>query len=160
MKVKNIIMEDFVNYKKPSMFIICPKCSFKCNIEAGSTVCQNSDIVLLPDIELSNDYIVNQYLSNDISKAIVFGGLEPFDTFGDMLSLIRQLRKYTDDDIVIYTGYDKNEIDSYITMLSLYKNVIVKFGRYIPSKVDPHIDPILGIELCSTNQYAEVISRC
>ena len=27
MKVKNIIDEDFINYKKPSMFILTTKCS-------------------------------------------------------------------------------------------------------------------------------------
>ena len=30
MKLKNIIYEDFVNYKKTSMFILTTACSFKC----------------------------------------------------------------------------------------------------------------------------------
>lgn len=159
MIVKDIVIEDFVNYKKPSMFIICPKCSFKCDIENGSRICQNSNLVLQPDMNITDDFIINKYINNDITKAIVFGGLEPFDTFAEMLSLISKFRKFTDDDIVIYTGYTKDEIDGYIKMLSIYKNIIVKFGRFIPNN-DAHYDPVLGINLSSDNQYAENISVC
>ena len=35
MKLKNIIYEDFVNYKKISMFILTTTCSFKCEKEAN-----------------------------------------------------------------------------------------------------------------------------
>lgn len=157
MIVKDIVFEDFINYKKPSMFIICPKCSFKCDIEAGRNVCQNYKLTQQPNIEVSNKYIVDNYIKNKISKSIVFGGLEPFDTFSDMLCLISDLRKVTEDDIVIYTGYNKEEIKGYINMLSLYKNIIVKFGRFIPDDARVHVDDILGIELCSDNQYAERI---
>lgn len=159
MIVKDIVIEDFVNYKKPSMFIICPKCSFKCDIENGSRICQNSNLVLQPDMNITDDFIINKYINNDITKAIVFGGLEPFDTFAEMLSLISKFRKCTNDDIVIYTGYTKDEIDGYIKMLSIYKNIIVKFGRFIPNN-DVHYDPVLGINLSSDNQYAENISVC
>jgi hypothetical protein len=42
MRVKNIVYEDFVNYKKPSMFIGTISCGGKCCIEAGIpfSVCQ------------------------------------------------------------------------------------------------------------------------
>lgn len=39
MLVKNIIDEDFVQYKKPAMFIGMPSCSFKCDKECGKPVC-------------------------------------------------------------------------------------------------------------------------
>jgi len=35
MKIVNLIDEDFCQYKKPSMFIGMPKCSFKCDKECG-----------------------------------------------------------------------------------------------------------------------------
>lgn len=159
MIVKDIIFEDFINYKKPSMFIICPKCSFKCDIENGNKICQNSNLVNQPSIELTNKYIVDNYINNNITGAIVFGGLEPFDTFADLLTLIHDLRKVTEDDIVIYTGYNKEEIEGYINMLSVFKNIIIKFGRFIPNN-NSHYDNILGINLSSDNQYAEKISLC
>lgn len=156
MKIKDIIIEDFINYKKPSMFIICPKCSFKCDHEYGNVICQNNKLVFQPTIELDNSIIIKKYLNNDITKAIVFGGLEPFDTFSDLIELIHEFRKVTLDDIVIYTGYKEEEILPYITLLSTYRNIIIKFGRYIPNQ-SPIIDNILGIQLSSNNQYAKRI---
>lgn len=35
MIVKEIIIEDFLQYKKPCMFILMPYCSFKCEKECG-----------------------------------------------------------------------------------------------------------------------------
>ena len=35
MKVKNIVWEDFCNYKKASLFILTPYCSFKCEQDCG-----------------------------------------------------------------------------------------------------------------------------
>lgn len=159
MLVKDIISEDFVNYKKPSMFIICPKCNFKCNLEYGNKICQNSSLVNQPSVQISNNTIVQKYIENKITKAIVFGGLEPFETFSDVILLIEDFRKVTKDDIVIYTGFYKDEIEGYIKMLSLYPNIIVKFGRFVPNN-NKHKDEILGVELSSDNQYAERISIC
>ena len=104
MKVKSIIFEDFVNYKKPSMFVAFPTCSFKCDKECGSQVCQNSELAKSPNIEISYDNIVNKYLQNNLTEAIVFGGLEPFDSLKDLYLLVNAFRLYTDDDIIIYTG--------------------------------------------------------
>lgn len=39
MLIKNLIEEDFVNYKKPSMVVLFPNCSFKCDKECGRPVC-------------------------------------------------------------------------------------------------------------------------
>jgi len=36
MIIKGLIDEDFVNYKKPSMTIMMPYCTFKCDKEYGS----------------------------------------------------------------------------------------------------------------------------
>lgn len=42
-------------------------------------------------------------------------------------------------------------------VLSEYKNIVVKFGRYIPGQ-EKHYDEVLGVYLASDNQYAEKIS--
>ena len=157
MKVKNIIFEDFTNYKKPSMFIGFPTCSFKCDKECGSQVCQNSELAKSRNIEISYDNIIKKYLNNNITEAIVFGGLEPFDSLKDLYLLINAFRLYTDDDIVIYTGYYPNEITKQIKQLKQYPNIIIKFGRFIPNQ-EHHMDEVLGVELASSNQYAVKIS--
>jgi organic radical activating enzyme len=158
MKLKGIRMEDFTNYKKPSMYIAFPSCTFKCERECGQKMCQNSALVTAPDIEISAEDIVNRYLQNPITKAIVFGGLEPIDSWDDMISLIDEFRKHTEDEIIVYTGYKMIEICQKTYWLgNKYKNIIFKLGRFIPNQ-QPHYDPVLGINLASDNQYAEVIS--
>lgn len=156
MNILGVITEDFVNYKKPCMVIEFPKCTFKCDRECGRSVCQNSALAALNEIAISSDKITDMYVSNPISEAIVMQGLEPFDSFDDLSDLIRSLRKKTNDDIVIYTGYNEDEVEDYIIDLKRYKNIIIKFGRYIPNQ-QPHFDPILGVKLASNNQYAKVI---
>ena len=156
--IKGIIDEDFVNYKKPSMVIEFPYCSFKCDKECGMQVCQNSTLATSCNITIKLDNIVQHYINNDITQAIIFQGLEPFDSMQEMLCLIRIFRQYTQDDIVIYTGYYKQEIEKIVFYLSqTYNNIIIKFGRYIPNK-NKRYDNILGVELASDNQYAEKIS--
>lgn len=155
MIIKGIIDEDFVNYKKPSMTIEFPYCSFKCDKECGMQVCQNSALASAPDIEIGINEIVDRYVNNPITEAIVFQGLEPFDSYNDMYELILALRRLIMDDIVIYTGYDEREI--YHQSDKLYRsfdNIIIKFGRYIPG-LEPHYDEVLGINLASDNQYAK-----
>ena len=158
MIVKEIRDEDFTNYKKPSMVIGFPSCTFKCERECGQKMCQNSTLVHAPNIEISWDDIALRYIKNPISKAIVFGGLEPFDDFVNMYELLKRIRQYTSDDVVIFTGYKKDEIFQYINVLkSNFNNIIIKFGRFVPNQ-QPHYDEVLGIMLASSNQYAERIS--
>ena len=61
------------------------------------------------------------------------------------------------DDIVIYTGYNKEEIGNKINILKQFPNIIIKFGRFIPGH-EKHYDDVLCVELASNNQFAEVIS--
>ena len=159
MELKGIIMEDFINYKKPSMFILFPFCSFKCEKECGEHCCQNSALAQAPNIDVGVRTIVNKYINNPITSAIVIGGLEPFDSEQDLLTLITYLRDSTQDDIIIYTGFTKEELKDIETYKSLlrFKNIIIKFGRYIPHQ-QPHYDSVLGVMLASDNQYAERIS--
>lgn len=157
MIVKGIIDCDLINYKKPSMVIMFPTCDFKCDKECGQEVCQNGALAGAPPIPILAKDIVNSYLQNDMNQAIVFQGLEPFDSWRDMYFLIQMLRKETNDDIVIYTGYNKEEIKDKVYLLDLFPNIIIKYGRYIPGQ-EPHYDEILGVKLASDNQYAEKIS--
>ena len=158
MKIKGLVEEDFVNYKKPSMFIIFPYCTFKCDKEAGCSICQNSGLANEPDIEMAPIEIVSRYVKNPITKAVVFGGLEPFDSIW-LLRLIIEFRKYTNDEIVIYTGYTEEELDEdgILTDIKKYGNIIIKFGRFIPNQ-EKHYDEVLGVELASPNQYARRMS--
>lgn len=157
MFIKQLIDEDFVNYKKPSMFVGFSKCSFKCDIECGMKVCQNSILSLSPSIPINTDVIINRYINNPLTSALVCGGLEPFDSFDELYELICKFRLRTTDDIVIYTGYYENEIYTYLKLLCNISNITIKFGRFIPGQVK-HYDPILGVNLASPNQYAKIIS--
>jgi len=159
MFVKNILDEDFINYKRPSMVIEFPNCSFKCDKEYGKPICQNSSLAAMPSIEIDVSDIAKRYLNNPITEAICCIGLEPFDSLWDVLELIRVLRiKYQcNDDIVIYTGYKEEELSYIIDVLKKLPNIIIKFGRYIPDQKS-HYDDVLGVKLASDNQYAKIIS--
>ena len=157
MKIKFLVDEDFLNYKKASMFIGFPNCSLKCDAEAGTQCCQNSSLFKQPNIEIKSSNIIKRYMSNPITSSVVFGGLEPFDSWEDISDLIKLFREQTEDDIVIYTGYKEDEIEDKINYLKQYKNIIVKFGRFVPNQ-EKHKDSLLGIYLASPNQYAVKIS--
>lgn len=168
MKIKGLDECDFINYKKASMYIAFNSCTFKC----GRADCQNSALALSEDIEISKEDICERYLQNPITEAFVFSGLEPFDSFMDLISLVDCIRnKYRiDDDIVIYTGYTEGELKTgnfgkdvevsltnFNYLISNYKNIIIKYGRYIPND-HAHFDKVLGVNLISSNQYAEKVS--
>lgn len=157
--IKEIRDEDFTSYKKPSMVIGFPRCSWKCEKMCGMRVCQNGALAQAPDRIIGVKTIVNRYVNNPITSAIIMAGLEPFDSEADLQILITYLRVSTQDDIVIYTGYTKEEIQEreiYSYLLNA-KNIIIKFGRFVPNQ-PPHYDEVLGVKLASDNQYAEVIS--
>ena len=156
MKIKGLIDEDFTNYKLPSMFIITPYCDFKCDKENGNDVCQNSSLIKESIIEIDNNKLIKRYLENPITKAIVFGGLEPFEQFEEVYDFIHKLRfEYNCfDPVVIYTGFYPEEKVDELIRLSKFDKIIIKFGRFIPDQ-ESHYDEVLGINLASPNQYAE-----
>ena len=159
MWLKGITDEDFVNYRVPSMFIATATCDFKCDRDCGRQICQNAELAHLDSIHTGDDYLINRYLKNPISKAIVFGGLEPFDQWQELFNFIQKLRMQygCKDPVVIYTGYTEQEIDGQLHFLMSMPNIIVKFGRFVPDQ-HPHMDPVLGVNLASDNQYARQIS--
>ena len=157
MRIIDIVELDVSNYKEASMFIITCKCSFKCDIENGTKLCQNSHLANSPVLDMDDDKIIERYLKNPITKAIVFGGLEPIDQLDELISLISKFREKTDDDIVIYTGYTEEELKNVIDKFTCFKNIIIKYGRFRPNQ-KRHFDALLGIDLISDNQYAKKIS--
>ena len=158
MKIKGIIFEDTINYKKISLTIMMPYCSFKCDKESGTNICQNGKLANDPNIDIDPKQIIETYyLNNNLVDSIVFQGLEPFDSWDDLLNFVKEFRKVSFDDIVIYSGYNEDEIVNQINELSQFSNIIVKFGRYLPNQ-ESHFDEVLGVKLASSNQYAKKIS--
>lgn len=161
MRVKNIVDEDFTNYKKASMFIGSISCGGKCCIEVNipMSVCQNDGWRCEKAITLDDKIICERYLNNNLTNAIVIGGLEPFEQFNELYDLIECLRitYHCNDDVVIYTGYNYDEISNNINILKKFQNIIIKYGRFIPNAKSRY-DEVLGVTLISDNQYGEKIS--
>lgn len=158
MRIKGANQEDFVNYKLPSMYLATSFCTFKCEKECGIECCQNSSLAdpsMIP-IEVSDDSIIERYIKNPITKSIVFGGLEPLDQFDELMEFIDRLRNHYKvmDDVVIYTGYKYEEIADKVEKIKVFKNIVVKYGRFVPNQ-EKHYDEVLGVQLASPNQYAE-----
>lgn len=159
MKIRNLMDQDIVNYKKMSMFIATCYCDFKCckQLNLDICICQNSPIAQSKIINISNQRIVKRYIKNKLTHAIVFGGLQPMMQFDQLVQLIDCFRTQTQDDIVIYTGYNLEQVQDKIQILKKYKNIIVKFGRYKPGD-QVHYDQVLGVSLANKEQYTLKIS--
>lgn len=147
MLVKGIVDYDIVNYKKPSMFIAFPYCTFKCNN------CQNQKLANTAIYKISLETIISRYTANPLTHAVVCGGLEPFDDFEQLLEIVEAFRAITDDDIVIYSGYYSYEITDKLKQLCKFPNIIIKFGRYFQGYPERY-DETLGVTLASDNQFA------
>jgi hypothetical protein len=161
MRVRAIITEDFTNYKQPAMFIGCVDCDWKCCTDGGfsPSVCINDAWHHSSVQDIDNDRLIEKYLSNPITNAVVFGLLEPMLQFYEIVAFIAKLRlEYMcNDDVVIYTGYREDELENELQILALFSNIVVKFGRFVPNN-EKHYDDVLGVELASDNQYAKRIS--
>ena len=152
MLIKFLVDEDVVNYKKTSMFIGFPYCTFKC----GKENCQNYNLQFTSNIEIETRELVYRYMTNPLTSAIVIGGLGPFDSWEQLQYFIMELRYRTPDDIVIYSGYTADEIPEEIhNWLALHAQdgpIIVKYGRYLPNQ-NSIFNEDLGVTLSSDNQY-------
>ena len=159
MKVIDIKDYDICNYKKPSMFIIMPYCSFKCDLENKCKLCQNSSLAKSSKIDISIDKVIEMFDNTPGVEAIVFGGLEPFDSAEDLNCFIMNFRYQHYQDVVIYTGYTEEEVKEKFNWVYLYENVIIKYGRFRPHQKS-HYDEVLGVNLVSENQYAKEYNKC
>lgn len=163
MQIKGLKDEVIGDYKKTSMLVVFSKCDFKCDIENGCQLCQNSNLAHAPIIHMHPQDIYERYRTNPLTSAFVFGGLEPFDTTADLMDLVYIIRIVNNcqDDIVIYTGYTEEELREkhpfIYRQLQTYANIYIKFGRFRPDQ-SPHFDEVLGIKLASDNQYARKVS--
>ena len=88
----------------------------------------------------------------------MIGGLEPFDTFDELHDFIWKFRQLSLDTIVIYTGYYPSEITEQLKKLFKFKNIIIKFGRFIPNDKTRY-DQVLEVTLSSSNQFAQTIEE-
>lgn len=161
MIVRTIVDEDFVQYKEPCMYIATAFCNGKCCKETGIplSVCLNDAWRGTATIAMVDEGIIERYLSNSITTTICFAGLEPFEQFDQVYNFIEKLRKdyNCNDTVLIYTGYNKEEIAERIEKLKDFDNIIIKFGRFVPDNPG-RFDDVLGVHLASDNQYAERIS--
>jgi len=123
------------------------------------STCQNAALSSSPIHEIDDLDIFKMYIQNPITKAVVLGGLEPMLQFDEVLHLLDIFRKNGCEDVfVIYTGYYPEEIPEKVEQLR-GRNVIVKYGRFVPSLTQyPHFDKLLGVTLATDNQFAEEIT--
>ena len=161
MKIKGIIFEDFINYRKTSMTIMMPYCSFKCDKECGIQVCQNSHLANQDCIDIDSEKIIDKYyINNKLTEAIVFQGLEPFDSFVDLYSFIYKFTEKSNDDIVIYTGYNEEEIkDKVKELLKITDNnkIIIKYGRYIPNSNSVYDENLGDLHSFPTRRSSDLV---
>lgn len=160
--IKGVIWEDTVNYKKISTTIMFPNCSFKCDIENGTELCQNRGLAATETQTVPVEDLIIKHMENPLTEAVVLQGLEPLDSKVDVFNVAACLGDLgCKDDLVIYTGYKKEEIPPALIKNLLFLipgKLIIKWGRFIPNQT-PHFDPILGVNLISDNQYAEEYSQ-
>ena len=158
MRVKDI-REVFGDYKKSSLLLSTISCDWKCEKEGltPTGTCQNCGSVAMETIEVDNKEVVKMFNNNNMVDAIIFAGLEPMLQIDEVLEFVELFRKTNSEEVIIFTGYNLEEVQESISKLVKFKNVIVKFGRYIANS-KPRYDEVLGIELASENQYAVKIS--
>ena len=160
MKLIDIVDYDIVNYKEPSMFLIFTACkNFKCEKENNED-CPNGSLKDMKKVEVSAESVFQRYDKQKLTRAIVCGGLDPFDTPEDLIELVKTLQEHGfSDDLVVYTGYNIGESENEDILYSLYKekpcfDLVVKFGRYLKKLNCSIYCEELGINLASSNQFA------
>lgn len=158
-RLRIIKEEVFQDYKEPCLFLGYAFCDWKCCKDMGvhKSFCQNSALAQAPIEEYTYDEIIDRFMNNPITRAIMLAGLEPFwKQEQETLGLIKAIRaRLPHTVIIIYTGYYKEEMsEEVIKTITDVGRVIVKWGRYnkdLPSRYDETLE----IQLASSNQYAE-----
>lgn len=154
MKIVGLSDINFTDYKLPSLYIATPYCSFKCEKDCERAICQNSPLAKQEQMSITVDKLVELYQANPVTKAFVFGGLEPLDS-PDLLDTVIELQTRTHPiRVVIYTGYTEDEVLTAHPQILKLPDLVMKYGRFVPDQ-PKHFDPILGVMLASPNQYAK-----
>lgn len=153
MIIKSIIDEVFSDYSKISMLLVMPKCTTRCweKLNISPTICQNNHLHKEPNINIDNKDIIKRYLDNPLTKAIIFGGLDSWDSLDEIIEFIKEFRQYSQDDCVLYTGRDYDVIEKELYRFKGLGNVYIKYGHYNPN-LKPIIDDLTGVSLISENQ--------
>lgn len=156
-KLLDIKTDNIIDYKKTSLLLVFPFCSGKCGEE-----CQNKHLMGTVPTKYKNIDIINLYTNLPSHGAVVFAGLEPWDSFLEMKQLVKDfISQYKTVDIVIYTGYEYNEIKNQIqelvdcfntNVVNNDDNLIIKCGMYDVNKKEYWKSDILGVNLATTNQ--------
>ena len=162
MHLKQIIDESVGDYKETSMLLIAPECAWKC------VGCHNTHLLKLITKNFPDEEILERFQKNPLSKAIVLGGLEPFDCMEEVRAFLQTLRESNivnpKPTVIIYTGYDFPDIEQELIRTGLdeemkkHDKVLLKYGGYLPG-YNPTYNPLLGINLASPNQQVMEYSR-
>ena len=146
--------EVFQDYKKSGILLCVSFCDWKCCKEANipESVCQNNKIASQEIHEIEFKDLI-KVVKNSYTDSVIFAGLEPLLQIDEVVSCIEALRDSgVTKDILIYTGYYLEEIDSRTIEKLKTLKVILKCGRYIPDRPSKY-DEVLGVTLVSDNQY-------
>ena len=159
MLIKGITDEIFSDYSKTSMLIAVPVCTTRCweKLNLSPTICQNHLLRREPNLSVSNKDIIDRYLENPLTSAIVFGGLDSWDSLDEIIEFIREFRLVSEDDCVLYTGRDLDIIENDFGKLREFKNIYVKYGGYNPF-LESVVDELTSVVLASSNQKFVKIS--
>jgi len=153
MKIKNIKDEVFSDYNKISMLIAMPYCTTNCweRYELSPSICQNNHLDKMETLDIENKYIIERYLKNPISKAIVFGGRDSWDSLDEIIDFIKEFREVSQDDCVLYTGREFEVVEKDLYKFKGIENVYIKYGHYAPH-LESIIDELTSVKLASSNQ--------
>lgn len=151
--IKDIIDEVYSDFNKIGMLVVVPKCKTRCWEKCGLSpdICQNYHLNFTEKFNINNEDIINRYLENPLTKCIIFGGLDGFDSIDEILIFLEEFRKISKDDVVIYTGKELEDIEHRFNDLAFYKNIYVKYGHYNPN-LNSIKDELTGVTLASENQ--------
>lgn len=161
--------DNVTDYKKTSLLIAFPNCIGKCK------GCQNQHLIDNPQnkeyLQVTADSIADFYNRLSTHNAIVMAGLEPLDSFNDVIDIIHSFGKIItrDTDIIIYSGYNTDEYEDKFKqdLINAFKAVtavndkirclIIKLGRYdedcLVRDNKEWFNRHLGVKLATTNQY-------
>jgi len=152
------------DYKKFAIYLPTTFCTLKCMTELKQREikleeheeCHNHKLLGCNTIELSTLDIKTKYIDNNpLVECVILSGLDPMDDFDNSIKFIKEFRELDKKmEIVIFTGYEPEEIMDKINLLKEIdnRNITFKFGRFRPD-LKPRYDEVGEVTLISGNQY-------